>query len=354
MYSPFYVCGGIWRCLWEDWRLHAMFWREVLRWSRLRQEAVRPRLRPQSRLKTSHHRPRSTIVCRRAMGRLEARAVRHPLAAEQPGTSLPDGSEGDDAATTASAAAEAVVPGISAATTAARTAIESTWTAYETVTNTADEIEKLNSDGDQVVLSATLEGKGKIGVGAKGRYGYDITVQQVGNSQTPGVADDANVQYEVSFSKNLLAGASFEPPVPYIDVEAELNFHSADTVTMRFETREEAAEAARILQRTALAETVRDAGSLAASAASPLPGGDVTSNPRRQSSDGRWHQFDFAPAHRSDLGSRIRPIRARCRRAWADARRAGLSSGQHCQLQHDPWRAGAEQVQGKPARRARL
>ena len=199
------------------------------------------------------------------------------------GTSLPDGSggdsDGDDAATTASAAAEAVVPGISAATTAARTAIESTWTAYETVTNTADEIEKLNSDGDQVVLSATLEGKGKIGVGAKGRYGYDITVQQVGNSQTPGVADDANVQYEVSFSKNLLAGASFEPPVPYIDVEAELNFHSADTVTMRFETREEAAEAARILQRTALAETVRDAGSLAASAASPLPGGDVTSNP---------------------------------------------------------------------------
>ena len=208
------------------------------------------------------------------------------------GASLPDsgtgGSDSDDASsttdgteevTTASAVADTVVPGISAATTAARSAIESTWTAYETVTNTAGEIDQLNSDGDQVVLSATLEGKGKIGFGAKGRYGYDMTVQQVGNSQTPGVVDDASVQYEVSFSKNLLAGASFEPPVPYVDVEAELNFHSADTVTMRFETKEEAAEAARILQRTALAETVRDAGNLAASAASPLPGGDVTSNP---------------------------------------------------------------------------
>ena len=196
------------------------------------------------------------------------------------GTSLKDGSIGEpESDDPASAAAESVVPDISAATTAARTAIEATWTAYETVTNTAIEIEKLNSDGDQIVLSATLEGKGKIGVGAKGRYGYDIVVQQVGNSKTPGVANDGNVQYHVSFSKNLLAGVSFEPPVPYIDVEAELNFHSADTVTMRFESKEEAAEAARILQRTALAESVRDAGSLAASAASPLPGGDVSSNP---------------------------------------------------------------------------
>ena len=103
----------------------------------------------------------------------------------------------------ASAAADAIVPGISAATTAARTALESTWSAYQTVTDTADEIAKLNGDGDQVVLSATLESKGKIGFGAKGRYGYDITMQQVGDSQTPGIADDSNVQYDVTFNKNL-------------------------------------------------------------------------------------------------------------------------------------------------------
>lgn len=161
--------------------------------------------------------------------------------------------------------------------------IENSGQAVETIVNPADQIARLNSDGDQVVMSMTAEGKLQvpipvgnvpIGIGGKGQYGYDITVQQAG---------DQNPTYDVTFDKNLLGGATIEPPIPGIDPAAELNLRTAGSVTMSFASQEEATRAVETLQRLALSETVRDTGS----AISPLPtGSNPAANPVPESGSG--------------------------------------------------------------------
>lgn len=155
------------------------------------------------------------------------------------------------------------------------------------IQNPTAAIEGLNSDGDQLVLSLTAEAKGQvpvpiggvpIGIGAKGQYGYDITVRQVGDAPAPG-QNGEQPSYDVTFDKNLLGGATVEPPVPGVDPAGELNLTSADSVTMNFATPEDAGRAVQSLERLAAAETLRDLGNAATPglsnpAANPLPEGD--------------------------------------------------------------------------------
>ncbi len=146
---------------------------------------------------------------------------------------------------------------------------EQTGEGVNTAIHPADEIAKLNSDGDQVVMSMTGEGKLQLpipvgdvplGIGVKSQYGYQITVQQVGDAPAAGETG-APPAYDVAFDKNLLGGGTIEPPVPGIDPAAELNLRTSGSVTMRFATQEDAARAVSILQRLALSESIHDAGS---------------------------------------------------------------------------------------------
>jgi hypothetical protein len=170
---------------------------------------------------------------------------------------------GDQAEGTGSGNASETANGVAnTATDAASAAAEEVVDTTMTPVDPVRAINQLNSDGDRVVIAGTLEAKAMVGVGGKGQYGYGITVQQSGDSQTPGVADDAKVQYDVTFDKKLLGGIVAELPVPVVNASGELNLRSADSVTMTFQTREEATRAVQILERVAVAETVRDVGSL--------------------------------------------------------------------------------------------
>jgi hypothetical protein len=146
-------------------------------------------------------------------------------------------------------------------------AVEHTQGAVNTIADPGAEIGKLNSDGDQVVMQMTGEGKLQvptvrlpIAVGAKAQYGYGITVQQVGDIPQPGT-NGAQPTYNVTFDKNLLAGGMIEPEVPGIDPAAELNLRTTGSVSMNFDTQADATRAVNILQRLAASETIRDAGS---------------------------------------------------------------------------------------------
>ncbi len=116
-----------------------------------------------------------------------------------------------------------------------------------------------------------------LGIGVKGQYGFQITVEQVGDHPQPG-ADGEPPVYEVTFDKNLLANGVIEPPIPFIDPALEVGLQTTGSVTMRFASQEEAARAVSILQRLALEETVRDAGAvsspasaLSSPASNPIP-----------------------------------------------------------------------------------
>lgn len=160
--------------------------------------------------------------------------------------------------------------------------VSNTVQAGQTVADPLSQINRLNSDGDQVVMTMTAEGKLQlpvpigevpVGLGGKAQYGFGITVKQVGDTPQPGT-NGQQPQYEVTFDKNLLAGGMIEPPVPGIDPAAELNVRTSGSVTMRFDSKEDAARAVATLQRLAASETVRDAGN----AISPV-GGGALSNP---------------------------------------------------------------------------
>jgi LysM repeat protein len=200
-----------------------------------------------------------------------------PAQQQPPATAAPSGSNSGSSNTAGAGSGSGVSgPGSTASTSGAGNAVDNA---------VGDAVNRLDHDGDRVVMSVTAEGKLMIpvptpaggvpvGVGGKGQYGYDLTVQQVGGT---GAADNTPAQYEVTFSKNLLAGAAVEPPVPVIDPAAELNFRTADSVTMRFDTPEDATRAVGILQRVAAEESLRDAASVAIPGAS---GGDnPASNP---------------------------------------------------------------------------
>lgn len=141
--------------------------------------------------------------------------------------------------------------------------------AANTLVNPQDEIAKLDSDGDQVVMSMTAEGKLQIplaripvGAGVKGQYGYDITVARRGD----GGAGQPAPSYDVTFDKRLQGGLTGELAVPGVDPAGEFNLGTSDSVTMTFATPEEAARAVSILQRLGAAEAMRDAIN------APIPG----------------------------------------------------------------------------------
>ncbi|MEE4379300.1 MAG: LysM peptidoglycan-binding domain-containing protein [Candidatus Competibacteraceae bacterium] len=159
---------------------------------------------------------------------------------------------------------------------------------FQDVLDPDQAIADLNSDGDRAVFGLTLETKTTVplphvppGTGLKTQNGYQIVVEQVGDSQTPGVVEDTNVQYEVTFGKKLLGGLFNKQELVPGSVEGtlETNFYTADEVTMTFETREEAAEAVRILQQVALEDSVRIAGSIASTTNPTTSPGDVAGNP---------------------------------------------------------------------------
>ncbi len=180
--------------------------------------------------------------------------------------------------------------------------VEPVWNA---VTDPAAEIAKLNSDGDAVVMRMTGEGKLQVpvpvgnvilGVGTKEQYGYRITVEQVGDT-----APDQSPQYEVTFDKHLQAGLLIEPPIPGVDPAAELSPRTADRVTMRFSSQEDAARAVNILQRLALEETLRDGGALSdAASGDDLSLSNPASNPIIENSES-----DAPPPN--DLADQVAP-----------------------------------------------
>ncbi|MFA5123960.1 LysM peptidoglycan-binding domain-containing protein, partial [Zavarzinia sp.] len=109
------------------------------------------------------------------------------------------------------------------------------------------------------------------------QYGYDITVTRNGD----GGEGQPAPTYDVTFDKRVQGGLTGEIAVPGVDPAAELNLGTADSVTMRFNSPEDAARAVSILQRLGAAEAVRDAinapipGAGAAGARSnPVPDGD--------------------------------------------------------------------------------
>jgi hypothetical protein len=156
--------------------------------------------------------------------------------------------------------------------------------AGNTLVNPRDEIGKLNSDGDQVVMSMTAEGKAQVplaripvGAGVKGQYGYDITVAQRGD----GGEGQPAPTYDVTFDKRLQGGLTGELAVPGVDPAAEFNLGTSDSVTMNFASQDDAARAVQVLQRLGASEAVRDAinapipgvGTLGA-ASNPVPADD--------------------------------------------------------------------------------
>ena len=189
-------------------------------------------------------------------------------------------------ASAATSAISSLKPSTSNKTGSSSSGGDSASQAGQTITDPKSQIKRLNSDGDQVVMTLTAEGKLQlpipvggvpIGIGGKGQYGFGITVKQVGDAPKPG-SPGAQPQYDVTFDKNLLAGATLEPPVPGADPAVELSARTAGSVTMRFNSQDEAARAVTTLQRLAASEAVRDAGN----AASPLPilsGSNPFSNP---------------------------------------------------------------------------
>ena len=171
----------------------------------------------------------------------------------------PGASEGD----VASAGASSVAKPAPAETGAAQGA-------SGTVRNLADTkgaIDKLNSDGDQAVMRLTGEASlslptpWKFNATGKAQYGFEATVQQVGDP--PAKPGDAPPQYDVTFSKNLLGGVGAELRLgDAAKFGGELNLGTADRVTMRFDTKEDATRAVDALERLAAAETIRDTASV--------------------------------------------------------------------------------------------
>jgi hypothetical protein len=136
----------------------------------------------------------------------------------------------------------------------------------------------LNGDGDEFTVS--MQAGGRVGVpleelgipggiaGPQAQYGYDVTVKQVGSG--------SNTQYQVTFDKDLMAGANGELDSPGEEADSpaesnavgvvfgsEINLISSGTVTMTFSSKQELTRGLNALGEEAQAQTLRDAGSLA-------------------------------------------------------------------------------------------
>ncbi len=142
-------------------------------------------------------------------------------------------------------------------------------------------VQQLNSDGDRAYLRITAEAKGEIPIptpagdavkaGLKGQYGNDIAITQNG--------DGADATFTVRTERHSLAAIIGSVGIPGTEnaVKGERGVQTYDAVEMTFATREEAARAAGIMQRIALADLGSDAAGLAMSAPGPANPGATAS-----------------------------------------------------------------------------
>ena len=137
-------------------------------------------------------------------------------------------------------------------------------------------VARLNSDGDRVYMRVTgqVSVAAEIGVGAG--YGGDIAITQRGAGE--------NATYSVTVRKEAVASLTGTIPIPNLPLKGDLGIQTFDTVEMRFDTPEEAARAAKIVQRLAIADAAGDVASVASNAALPgTGGGNPLANPLNES-----------------------------------------------------------------------
>ena len=193
----------------------------------------------------------------------------------------------------------------------------------------------LNGDGDQFTVS--MQAGGRVGVpleeigipgigGPQTQYGYDVTVKQVGSGP--------NAQYQVTFNKDLMAGANLQVQTPGGESDNKIifgangatlgvedNLISSGTVTMTFSSKQDLARGLGALRQEAQAQTLRDAGSLVdpqvAIAKPTVPrrdiaalghdGSNLISDAKNTAQDGLRVASDLLPGRAghlfSDLGS---------------------------------------------------
>src|SRR5215470_15470545 len=193
----------------------------------------------------------------------------------------------------------------------------------------------LNGDGDQFTVS--MQAGGRVGLpleelgipgigGPQTQYGYDVTVKQVGSGP--------NAQYQVTFNKDLMAGANLQVQTPGgesdnkiifgangVTLGVEDNLISSGTVTMTFSSKQDLARGLGALRQEAQAQTLRDAGSLVdpqvAIAKPTVPrrdiaalghdGSNLISDAKNTAQDGLRVASDLLPGRAghlfSDLGS---------------------------------------------------
>src|SRR5215470_7486968 len=135
----------------------------------------------------------------------------------------------------------------------------------------------LNGDGDQFTVSmqagarvgVPLEELGIPGIGGpQAQYGYDVNVKQVGSGPS--------AQYQVTFNKDLMAGANLQLQGPGGEIQSKIvsgqagvtlgfesNLISSGTVTMTFSSKQDLTRGLGALRQEAQAQTLRDAASLA-------------------------------------------------------------------------------------------
>jgi hypothetical protein len=135
----------------------------------------------------------------------------------------------------------------------------------------------LSGDGDQFTVSmqagarvgVPLEELGIPGIGGpQAQYGYDVNVKQVGSGPS--------AQYQVTFNKDLMAGANLQVEGPGGEIDSkvvsgqagivfgfESNLISSGTVTMTFSSKQDLTRGLGALRQEAQAQALRDAGSLA-------------------------------------------------------------------------------------------
>jgi hypothetical protein len=149
-----------------------------------------------------------------------------------------------------------------------------------------DQVDQLNTDGDSAVFQLRAEVSAKVLGGIKGQYGYRVEVTQSGGKLPEGMTGErTEPEYQITFDKRLMAGITGEIPIPILEPEAEYALRSADTVTMTFDTKEDAAQAVDLLGRIAASETVKDTLNSTSPISAAISASDLPQNPLAEDDD---------------------------------------------------------------------
>jgi len=123
-------------------------------------------------------------------------------------------------------------------------------------------IKGLSRDGDQFTVAVQAGAQVSLpleefdlpgSAGPQLQYGYDATVKQVGSGN--------DAQYNVTFDKNLLAGANEQAPGP-LKPQLEENLLTSGTVTLTFKSKADLSRGLNALKQTVEAQSLRDFGTL--------------------------------------------------------------------------------------------